>query len=275
MNATVSQEDIFGILCIPPVFYTLVIHEIVTVTLMFSYTTYRLSRGTYTLRTTPILIVYFSILYIAMALRLGSGSVIASNLNNFLNAADKANILFTLSCICYEAFYSLMPNMFFSITQSKITKLKRGTFKHYWIINLAITILFIVVMIITLFLPTKDLWPSNIVLLIEIFYTMIFYIFVLLKLKNELPEVYKRLVIFFMDYLLFAVANIVCAVLRGLFPDLIAEDIAMHHVQESILLFTFWRSMSKLHLRGSEPQENVQPGGSRATQSEEMHSVTL
>jgi len=142
----------------------------------------------------------------------------------------------------------MIPNMFFSITHSKLTEIQRGVIRKYWIANLSVTGVFVVVVICTVFIPSTSLWPSNIVQIIEIVYTLGFYGFVLFDFKDENPVVQRKLWKFFLTYVFFAMTSIVCCVFRGTGFTYISENVAMHHVLETVLLVTFIRSLSKIHL---------------------------
>jgi len=264
MNNTACPPP--AVILVPALFYTLALNEMIAIVAMFFLTTYKLYHGTYTLRRQPILIVYFIILYIGIILRIATNSVTFSDPEKFLQNAQKVNTLFALSTICYETFYSLMPNMFFSITQTKLTKVKRGEMRPYWLVNIVLTSIFVLLTIILVFVPTDPalgLWPTNIIQLLEITYTFGFYIFVLANLsKKDHPEVFEKLKSFFIDYSFFGMINIVCACFRGTFPNSgLEEGIAAHQMQETILLVTFYSSMSKIHLKSHAGQKTKRSEG--------------
>jgi len=243
-----TQEYVESVL-IQNLFYAYFLHLILVAIGMALFVTYKVLNGLGHLRNNPIMLIYFAVLYVGIILRIVEFGYAMYNLDIFIQVAPVLNALYTLSAICYESFYTLIPNIFFSVSHSKLTQLQKGYTRKYMYTNLTITGIFLIIIIfICSFL--SELWPSDIVQILEIFYTIGFYSTVLYDLRNANTEVNSKLWKFFSYYICFAVINIICSVFRAIFPSYIAEDLAMHHVGETVLLITFTRSLSKIKMKG-------------------------
>jgi len=204
---------------------------------VFIYFVYKIIKVRGYLVKRPIFILYYLFLLIGLIFLLACDSLgLAKLLQGFsalLPVLTALNLLTTLGNIFIDVFLTLVPNFYFSLLKTKLNKVQSQMSKRYFYINLTVSLLFIIFMPIACYL--LDPIAPNIAQILELVYTICFYLVVLWDFRKFDSEYRKVLWTFFFYYFIFAIINIVANIYRILdqireksIPELTSSTIVNH-----------------------------------------------
>eukprot|EP01124_Arcella_intermedia_P028756 TRINITY_DN5923_c0_g1_i1.p1 TRINITY_DN5923_c0_g1~~TRINITY_DN5923_c0_g1_i1.p1 ORF type:complete len:288 (-),score=46.05 TRINITY_DN5923_c0_g1_i1:7-870(-) len=148
---------------------------------------------------------------------------------DFFGVLNVVNILVALGVLCIDAFFGLVPNMFYSVYKTGLGKGEDHVTKVYFKANLIIIAVFFVVTLVFNFLGQDYIYITDIIVIIAIIYAVLFYIVAMRAVfRLEHAKIKRVLVKFFIYYMVYAVTQIVrcCVVVYSIMhpPD-------PHHIQ--------------------------------------------
>jgi len=138
--------------------------------------------------------LYFFLL-LAGGIISGSAQIFAATKNQLNSDTQEnteiANSLEVFGVIFIDGFFGLMPNLFYSVYRTKLTKTSGEITHKYFLTNgIIISILFIVLLI-TEFVYTRPIISSNTILFVVMIYSFSFYVLVIIVLRNLKGRVQK------------------------------------------------------------------------------------
>jgi len=159
-----------------------------------------------------IFLVYFIFLFVGNIL-IGSGDIIVAynahmGVNN-ISVSRNVNICAILGILCIDTFFGLVPNLFYSIYKTKLTLQANVITDRFFTANfLIIGCLFVVIITFNFAAPTSLTYWMDLIIILEIVYTMSFYIIVIVSLR-QLYRIQRVLVRFFCYYVVYAIFQVV------------------------------------------------------------------
>eukprot|EP01124_Arcella_intermedia_P011843 TRINITY_DN1821_c0_g1_i1.p1 TRINITY_DN1821_c0_g1~~TRINITY_DN1821_c0_g1_i1.p1 ORF type:complete len:291 (-),score=54.60 TRINITY_DN1821_c0_g1_i1:91-963(-) len=140
---------------------------------------------------------------------------------NFDYVMNAVNIIVALGILCIDAFFGLIPNMFYSVFKTGLGKGEDHVTKIYFTANGIIIAIFFIVTLVFNFLGPQYVYITNIIVIIEIVYAVLFYLVALRAVFRLDHAKFKRMLLkFFIYYVVYALTQIVrCSILTFSFLD--------------------------------------------------------
>jgi len=202
----------------------------------------------------PIFGVYYFFLITGTTLFLACEAYglqkILQGITYFSPALPTINLLITLGSIFLDVFLTLVPNFYFSLVHAKLNEVQTHISRRYFYINLIVSVIFIIFMPIACY--TLNPIAPNIAQILELLYTICFYLVVLRDFKNFEGKHTRVLWTFFIYYIIYAVMNIVANIFRALDeirktdPHEIISSMMVHHVMYSTNLVILILCLNKM-----------------------------
>jgi len=121
-----------------------------------------------------------------------------------VDIGDTSSSIEIVGLILIDTFFGLVPNLFYSLYKTKLTKETEQITRKYFYANGIVIACIIVVLLITEFAGPNPVISSSVIIL-ETIYSVFFYLFVIVVMRNEEGRVEKILWRYFYYYCFYAV----------------------------------------------------------------------
>jgi len=139
----------------------------------------------------------------------GSSVVYIGLNNNFgpsiVNVEDTSTSIDIIGVLLIDTFFGLVPNLFYSLYSTKLTKVTEEMTRKYFYANGIVLACIIIVLLITEFVGPNPIISTNVLIILETVYSLFFYVFVIVVMRNEEGRVEKILWRYFSYYCFYAV----------------------------------------------------------------------
>eukprot|EP01124_Arcella_intermedia_P022120 TRINITY_DN322_c0_g1_i1.p1 TRINITY_DN322_c0_g1~~TRINITY_DN322_c0_g1_i1.p1 ORF type:complete len:290 (-),score=44.63 TRINITY_DN322_c0_g1_i1:53-922(-) len=162
-----------------------------------------------------ILVLFYFLLFCGNLLIATAQSYLAVKTNtpadfNFPEVLKVVNILTAVGVLCIDAFFGLVPNMFYSVSKTGLGSTEDQVTKVYFTANLVLTGLFCGVTLIFNFLGEQLRYVTDIIVMTEVVYGIFFYLFALRTFYRLGHGKLKRMLLkFFFYYLTYAIVQLI------------------------------------------------------------------
>jgi len=146
------------------------------------------------------IISFSSQIYLAVV-----GGRIVSFGDESMRVDEITNSIEIFGILLMDAFFGLMPNLFYSVYQTKLTKVAGHMTKRYFFANGIILAIMFVILVITAFAASNVVISSCTILLIESLYGFSFYLLVIFVLREMEGRAMKIIWRFFYYYTVYAI----------------------------------------------------------------------